>query len=357
MSKPENHPQVSVIMPIRNEAGFIQKGLTSVLSQDYPPDKMQIIIADGMSTDNTRDIISELISKFPRHSVKAIDNQCQIVPTGMNQALQIANGEIIVRVDGHCVIARDYVIRCVQHLEQEVIDGVGGPIETIGETYIAQAIAIGMSSSFGVGGSAFRTIKDKSIFVDTVAFPAYKRDTIVRVGWYDEELVRNQDDEYNYRIRKMGGRILLSPDIKSKYYIRSSLGSLFRQYFQYGFWKVRVLQKHLRQMKLRQFVPPAFVASLLTSAFLAIISSLLSNPHPQTFISLFIILGSYLFANLAASIWTASHRGWSYLFLLPLVYSTLHISYGLGFLVGLLKFAGRWGDKIGKVPRWKDPLG
>jgi hypothetical protein len=159
-------------------------------------------------------------------------------------------------------------------------------------------------------------------------------------------MVRNQDDEFNYRLRKAGGRILLSPKIKSTYTPRSTPRSLWRQYFQYGFWKVRVLQKHPQQMQSRQFVPLAFVSALLGSALLALV-------QPWGLWLLALVLGAYGLANLATSLWLARRKGWSHLLRLPPVFAILHLSYGLGFLVGLLKFWNRWGDKstkVGSVP-------
>jgi succinoglycan biosynthesis protein ExoA len=324
---------VSVIMPIRNEAGFIGESLRSVLDQDYPPDLMEVIVVDGMSTDATRDIVRDLAAQHS--NVRLVDNPGRIVPIGMNIALQQAKGEIIVRVDGHCEIRPDYVRRCVEYLGNGEIDGVGGPMETIGETTVSQAIAIAMSSPFGVGGSAFRTIKDRTMYVDTVAFPAYRRETIRKNGLYDEELVRNQDDEYNYRLRELGGRILMTPDIRSRYYSRSSLKSLWRQYLQYGFYKVRVMQKHPRQMSLRQFIPPLFVASL-------ILISVLSLFFAPVRLLLAVEIGAYLAANLGASLITAGKTGTQYFIYLPVTFAILHIAYGSGFLYGLVKFANRW---------------
>lgn len=328
-------PFVSVVMPVRNEAGYIERSLGSVLAQDYPLEQMEIIVADGMSTDQTRALIAGFQTRFPR--LKVIDNPGKIAPTGLNRAIAQASGDIIVRVDGHCEIAPDYLRRCVHYLQSGAADGVGGPIETIGETLSARVIATAMSSAFGVGGSAFRTIKDQTMLTDTVAFPAYTRTIIERAGPYDEELVRNQDDEYNYRLRKLGAKILLAADVQSRYYSRSTFRKVFKQYYQYGYWKVRVLQKHPRQMSLRQFVPPAFVAALLVgllaASFLPLGAWLLAG-----------ILGCYLLANLLASARSASKSDafGSHLLLLPIVYTALHISYGLGFLVGLIKFAPRW---------------
>ncbi len=324
---------VTVIMAIRNEAGFIRESLTAVLSQDYPVWLMEIIVVDGISTDGTRQIVREMQANHP--NLRLVDNPVKIVPIGLNLALSQAGGEIFVRVDGHCIIQRDYIRRCVEYLNEENVDGVGGPMETIGETPAAQAIALAMSSPFGVGGSAFRTVKNRKLFVDTVAFPAYRRETIRRVGPFDEELVRNQDDEYNYRLREMGGRILMAPEIRSRYYSRSSFSSLWRQYFQYGYWKVRVMQKHPRQMSLRQFVPPAFVASLAALSLLAPIS--LAGR-----VLLALTVCAYLAANLGASFFTASKNGWRYLPQLVVAFGALHFSYGAGFLYGLAKFATCW---------------
>jgi succinoglycan biosynthesis protein ExoA len=254
-------------------------------------------------------------------------------------------------VDGHCIIASDYVRRCVDHLQEDGLDGldgVGGPMETLGETNLAKAIAIGMSSPFGVGNSAFRTLAGRTILADSVPFPAYTRQIIERAGLYDEELVRNQDDEYNYRIRELGGKILLAEDVHSTYFSRGSLKDLWRQYYQYGFWKVRVLQKHPRQMSLRQFVPPTFVLALLVSILVVFFPFL----SPVAIIVPLL----YIFINLLASLFTASQRGWEYLLLLPIIFAILHVSYGSGFLVGLIKFAGRWGDRTGKVPTFQPGL-
>src|SRR5690606_1087521 len=231
--------------------------------------RMEILVVDGMSDDGTREYVRARQADHP--CLRLIDNPARIVPPALNIALRHARGDIIVRVDGHCEIATDYVRRCVDHLLNDDIDGVGGPIETIGETQEAESIALAMSPWFGVGGSAFRTVRDRAMLVDTVVFPAYKRETVERVGAFDEEQVRNQDDEYNYRLREQGGKLLLAPDVTSKYYSRGSMRLLWRQYFQYGFWKYRVMQKHPRQMRPRQFVPPAFVAGLIGSALLGLI--------------------------------------------------------------------------------------
>ncbi len=331
-------------MPIRNEAPYIRRGLGSVMAQAYPPERLQILVVDGMSDDETRLAVEEIIASHPGVDARLFDNPKRIVPSALNIGLAHADGDVIVRVDGHCAIPADYVSRCVALLRQHPdVDCVGGPIETVGETKMAQTISLAMSSPFGVGGSAFRTLRGRTTMVDTLAFGAYRREAIERCGRFDEELVRNQDEEYNYRLRSLGGKLLLSDQVQSRYYSRGSLGGLWRQYFQYGSWKVRVLQKHPRQMQPRQFAPPAFVAALLAGTVLAPMSKTLR----RAWIALLAVYGM---ANLVASLWTAARQGWRHLSLLPAAYTILHVSYGAGFLAGLVRFRKRWGDRQGHTP-------
>lgn len=325
---------VSVVMPVRNEADFIQRSLGSVLTQTYPDSLMEVIVADGKSIDATREIIRELASTSEIRII-VVDNPHAIAPTGLNRAIEQAKGDVIIRVDGHCEVHSDYVENCVSILRSGVADGVGGPIETIGDGIVSVAIALAMSSAFGVGGSAFRTINDREMYTDTVAFPGYTREIIERVGPYNEELVRNQDDEYNFRIRKHGGKILLSPGIKSTYYSRSSFRSLWLQYYQYGYWKVRVLQLHPRQMSIRHFVPLLFVISIASTAALFLIPEIGITP-------LAVLIGLYLFANLTACLRATGFDRATLIPLLAIGFACLHISYGLGFLVGLLSFGWKW---------------
>jgi glycosyltransferase involved in cell wall biosynthesis len=330
-------PLVTVVLPVRNERTYIRGSLEAVLRQDYPADRLEIIVADGLSTDGTRETAASFNESHP--SLRVIRNAGKIVPTGLNAAIAAARGAIVVRVDGHCEIATDYVSQCVRHL-QAGAEAVGGRIETVGETLVARAIAAALSSRFGVGDSAFRTTRGQTRLVDTVAFPAYPRAVLDRLGPFDEELVRNQDDEYNYRLRKHGGRVLLAASVRSRYFSRSSLTSLSRQYFQYGYWKVRVMQKHPRQMRARQFVPALFVLTLVTSLGAA----LLSAAPWWVFTS---VAATYLAMNLAASVSASGGRVATGL-LLPIVFVILHVSYGCGFLSGLVAFANRWtGTKPG----------
>ncbi len=324
-------PLVSVIMPVRNEAAFIERSLGAVLAQDYPADRLEVFVADGASTDDTRAIVSRLAGG--QHvPVRVIENPAGTAAAGLNRAIAEARGTVVIRVDGHCVVPPHYVRRCVVHLERRRVDGVGGPVRTIGETPAAQAIAAAMSCRFGVGDSAFRTTRGEQRFVDTVPFPAYTREAIERAGPFDEELVRNQDDEYNYRLREMGGRILLAGDLESTYYGRSTFARLWRQYFEYGCYKVRVMQKHPLQMRPRQFVPALLVLALGAGALLALAG------HP---VPLLLVAGSYL-AFIAAA--TLLHAKWdrALLLRLPLAFAVLHLAYGTGFLAGLVRFRRHW---------------
>jgi len=311
------------------------------MSQDYPLNLMEVIVADGMSTDGTREIIGSFQARYP--NLLMIDNPGKIAPTGLNAAIARAKGEVFIRVDGHCEIDGDYVRRCVERLRDDGVDGVGGPVETVGETFLARVIAVAMSSPFGVGNSSFRTVKNRTMLADTIPFPAYNRSIMERVGFFDEELVRNQDDDYNYRLRKIGAKILLAADVRSRYYSRSSIRSLWRQYFQYGYWKVRVMQKAMWQMRLRQFAPALFLAVLLLSLLMAPLSIM-------GIVAFALTLGSYALANIGASALTARKRDWRMLLALPLCFATLHFAFGFGFLVGLVRFWNRWGDR---ESRWK----
>jgi glycosyltransferase involved in cell wall biosynthesis len=312
------------------------------MAQEYPADQMEVLVVDGLSSDRTLEKIRLLLAESELDAVvRLLENRSKIAAAGLNLGTREARGDILIRVDGHCIIAPDYVRKCVDHIQRDKVDGVGGPMQTIGEDHISKLTAIAMSSKFGVGNSSFRTESGPSKLVDTVPFPAYTREIVERAGPYDEELVRNQDDEYNYRIRQLGGRILLASDVHSKYYSRSSLKKMAGQYFQYGLYKVRVLQKHPLQMSIRQFVPPAFVLAILLAAGMAILGS---GTWP-----LLLVLGVYLVANLTASLMTASRHGMQYLPLLPLAFASLHLSYGTGFLLGLIKFIHRWNDTSHQV--------
>lgn len=334
------NPLVTVLMPVRDEGEHIERSLGSVLAQSYGLERMEILVVDGRSIDDTRERVRSLAAEHPEADVRILDNPGRTAPLALNIGLRAARGEVIVRVDGHCEIGPDYVENGVCHLfdSDDPVDGVGGPLETIGETPTARAIAAAMSSRFGVGGSAFRVagidgrrVEDR--LVDTIAFPAYRRDVFGRVGLFDEELTRNQDDEFNYRLRKAGGKLRLTADMPARYYSRGTFAKLWRQYFQYGVFKVRVLQKHPRQTSVRHFVPGVFVLTLGVGVFVV------PRLGPKLLLA---VLVSYTAANLAATASNVRRAGPGGAWRLPIAFAILHLGYGAGFLAGLVRFARRW---------------
>lgn len=335
---------VSIILPIRNEEATITLTLRSIVEQDYPHHLLEVILVDGMSEDETIQKALLVLADDPSLAVQVIDNTMRIVPTGLNSALRLAKGDIIIRVDGHTTLAPDYVSQCVFALRETDASNVGGKMNAVGITPFGKTVAAATSSPFGIGNARFHYSCEEE-WVDTVYMGCWPKKVFYDIGLFDEELVRDQDDEFNYRLRKMGGKILLNQEIHSEYFVRSKPNLLWKQYFQYGFWKVRVLQKHLKQMSLRQFVPPAFVLSIIISLVLSVVVS-------WGWIPLIVIFGLYLTVNLFFSLSIALKKGWQLLGLLPVAFTIIHISYGSGFLAGLFKFANRWNDKTGKVPPW-----
>jgi glycosyltransferase involved in cell wall biosynthesis len=317
---------------MRNEVGYIEGSLASILAQDYPDDRLEVLVLDGQSTDGSWQIVERLFRG--RSNCHLLSNPKITQPAAWNLGIQASSGEIIGIVSAQAELASDYVSTAVETLLRTGADMVGGPVRAYSDGHVGQAIALATSTPFGAGGGRFR-YTDREEEVDTVYMGLCWRELYERIGGFDEEMVRNQDDELSYRLLKHGGRIVCNPVIRSRYYNRPTLSSLWRQYFQYGFWKVRVLQKHPRQMRLSQFAPPSFVAALLGFTLLAPFTGLGR-------LSLVLVAGSYILANLAASVWTAQKNGWRHLLLLPAAFATIHLSYGLGFLTGLVRFAHRW---------------
>lgn len=325
-------PFVSVIVPVRNEGTKINQCLDSIITQDYPSEKIEVLIVDGMSTDKTRYIVNKYINCYS--NFKLINNKKIIAPSALNIGLKNAKGDIIIRVDGHCYIKEDFISKSIYYSMNIKTECVGGRIISINKNFVGNAIALAMSSAFGVGNATFR-YSTKECFTDTVAFGAYKKEVFDNIGYFDEELVRCQDDEFNYRLRKYGGKIFFTPKIISFYYPRADLIKLWKQYNGYGFWKIRVMQKHPKMMQIRQFVPFLFVCSILFSLTASFIF--------QPFIYLTAIIGgSYFILGLLFSFKISIKKGIKYVCLLPVIFAILHLSYGLGFLCGLLKFWNRW---------------
>lgn len=338
-------PTVSIILPIRNEVYFISRCLQSILEQDYYPECVEIIIIDGLSTDGTQSVIKTISNNYPHRKIVLLKNPHHIFSMGFNIGLSHSKGDIIIMLGGHTEIGPEYISRCINYLEKYPdIDCVGGSIDTVAETSSSRAIALALGSPFGVGGVAFRTQSNRFMSVDTVAFAAYRRSIFDEIGLLDEEMVRNQDDEFNYRLRANGGRVLLAPDIHLRYYSRATIRALWRQYFQYGLWKVRVMQKHPRQMRPRHFIPFIFVSTLAACLF-----STTFYTWGWTFFATLSII--YLTANILYSFRLVNRSDWKYYFKLPIIFATLHLSYGFGFMFGLIKFWNRWADNKTHPPK------
>lgn len=317
---------MSVVIPMRNEGDHIRPCLEAVLGQDYPADRVEILVVDGRSDDNSREIVAEYIQQHPH--LHLLDNPKRTTPSALNIGIKAARGQYIVRVDAHTVIAPDYVRRCVELLETTAAGNVGGRMLPVGKSFFEQAVALCTTSRFGMGDSRFH-YDTREQYVDTVYMGAFRRELFDKIGLFDESLIRNQDYELNYRIRKAGYKILLSPNIISHYTPRSSLTALWRQYFQYGRWKVCTLQKHPASLRWRQTVPPLFVAGLVGS----LLAGLAWPPAWWLFGG---VAGAYLLANLVASTISARRGGWRYLPVLPLVFAIIHIGWGLGFWWGII---------------------
>jgi succinoglycan biosynthesis protein ExoA len=332
-------PLVSIILPIRNEEKYITNTLKSLKEQDYPTIQLQLVISDGRSEDNTRSIVDKFAEEHPQLSIKLINNPDRIFSTGFNLALDVAMGDIIIFLGGHTILHSDYVSLCVHYLATYPdIDCVGGTVNILSENALSQAVSLAMTHPFGMGGVAFRSVQGQVVKeVDTVPYGAYRREVFEHIGKLDIELVRNQDDEFNYRLRKANGRILLASDIQSQYFSRSSFRRLWRQFYDYGYWKVRVWQKHPSQMKIRHFIPALFVLVLLLGGLLAFLT---------VEFRLLWILGiiAYIIVDIYASVQCTWANGWQSALSLPFIFPILHIGYGAGFIVGLLKFWPKWLD-------------
>jgi glycosyltransferase involved in cell wall biosynthesis len=321
----EVFPLVTVIMPARNEEKFLRCCMDSLLGNDYPPGRLEILVADGMSNDRSREILAEYSERFP--FVRVLDNPGRIVPTGLNEAIRQAKGHIIVRVDAHTVFAPDYIRQCVYFLQSTDAGNVGGPQRSVGKGYESEVIAIATTSRFAAGDARFR-FSEQEAWVETVYLGAWWKETLLALGGFDEKWVVNQDFEMNHRLRLAGGKILLSPAIRCEYSVRPSLVALAKQYFRYGLWKVKTIQAYPESLRWRQLVAPAFVAALVGLLVLA----------AWTPLPVLALCVSYMLANLFASAVCARNRGWRYLPLLPLTFATIHFSWGLGFWAGLFRF-------------------
>ena len=325
-----SHPVVSIIVPACNEAATIEACLEGLRHQDYPADRLEIVVVDGLSSDDTADRVRRVGRSDPR--VRLITNQGRITPLAFNLGIRAARGDIIGVISAHAVPESSCVRRGVDALQSTGAWCVGGSIKRVGGTPTQRAISAATSSPFGVGNAAHNYATDAR-WVET-AFPGmWPRWVFEKVGLFDPELVRNQDDELSFRIREAGGRIWYDPGIVVEYTPRGSFGGLFSQYRQYGMWKVRVFQKHPRAARARHLVPAAWVASMTGGILLAPVT-------PIAPVLTVASAGAYG-AVMAAALARVDRRGASRMSVLQALV-TLHLAYGIGFWQGIVRFAPRW---------------
>jgi succinoglycan biosynthesis protein ExoA len=330
---------VTVIVPSRNEIRHIDRFLDSLRRQEFHGLDLEVLIADGMSDDGTRQVL--LAQNQTKPTIRIIDNPQRLVSTGLNRAISEARGEIIIRMDVHTEYARDYVWQCVEVLSATGADNVGGPALTRADGFLARGIAVAYHTRFACGGAKFHNPEYEG-YVDTVTYGCWRKSTFDRIGLFDEALDRNQDDELNLRLVRAGGKVWQSRKIVSWYRPRATLSQLFRQYLQYGFWKVAVIRKHRTPASLRHLVPAAFVLSVIGLPACAACSIVAGSSVLEfSFLKLWLgLAGLYTVISLGASFFAARRNGWRLLPVLPIVFATYHLSYGLGFLLGLVQHPG-----------------
>jgi succinoglycan biosynthesis protein ExoA len=329
--------KVSVIVPCYNEQATICQLLDAIYNQTYPKNELEVVIADGLSTDQTRTVITEYQVQHPDLEIRVIDNNLRVIPSGLNRAIEAAKGTYIVRMDGHSIPNRDYIQSCIKGLDEGLGDIIGGiwKIQPGASTWIARAIAIAASHPVGAGDATYR-IGGTAQAVDTVPFGAFQRELVDKIGMFDETLLTNEDYEFNARLRESGGRVWLDPAISSIYFARATLGELAKQYWRYGYWKAQMLRKHPKTLRWRQLLPPLFIAGILIFGILSLVWNL------ARWLLLCIVL---LYTVVIFSIGIQMSR--KYLFPLhaigiPLAIATIHFSWGSAFLWGMLaKFKGR----------------
>lgn len=318
---------VSIVIPCLNEKTYILRCLQSIAAQSYPAELISTYVCDGMSNDGTRELIMEFARAHPQFTL--LDNVQMTTPFALNLGIKASATEIVIILGAHSELDAGFVKKSVESFEIDpAIMCTGGVLENVYENETSRMVGAAMSSSFGVGNAHFRT-GNKSGFVDTVAFGAYKREVFDKVGLFDEELIRNQDDEFNFRVTNAGYKIYLNHEIKCRYFVRASFRKLYRQYYQYGYWKVFVNKKHQTITTVRQLIPMFFVLYLLL-----LVASSFTNQIvflAMSTIGLLYLLLAVVFAARSTSSFGAV-LGVAFTFFI------LHFSYGLGYLKGIFDF-------------------
>lgn len=322
-------PLVSVVIPVLNEESRIQECLESVQAQTYQREQIEVIVADGGSSDRTRELVAVLAQDDPR--IRLIDNPGRNQAAGLNVAIAVSRGDVIARLDGHAAWRPWHLEHCVRVLEETGADNVGGTMEGVGESVVAQATALATASPFGMGGARYRYSRTM-IETDTVFLGCFRRSALERVGPFNEALPPHEDYELNHRIRRSGGRIVFSPEIPTTYWVRDSWARLALQFFRYGRSKANVVRMTPGVLRPYQLAPPTLVATTAIAAAVAL---------KGTWRPLAALVAAYCGGCVAAGLWVGRGAPPKVQGTVPLTFPILHYSWGLGFWRGLLGPAPR----------------
>lgn len=321
--------KITVVIPCRNEVLYIEECIHAIYNCELPLNaEIDVFVVDGMSDDGTRDKVNSLSSTYPTLSI--VDNKKQLTPFAFNLGIYAGGKTDYVQIVGaRHILSTNYILNCLTKIQEDKTTWcVGGRIENEYINEVGEVISKAMGTTFGMGLGNFRTL-EKSGFTDTVTSPMYPYWVFEKIGFFDEELIRNQDDDFNFRVTSAGGKIYYDNDISLKYYVRGNFKGLWRQFFQYGYWKVYVNKKHKAITTMRQLVPPMFVLYL----FLVLLSPFYS-------VTLFLVISVPLFIYIDISLFYSliSAKTIKQFFQIFVTYPILHISYGLGYLKGMLEF-------------------
>ena len=325
-------PFVTVLIPTLNEGRYIRSLLENIIAQDYPANRLEVFIIDGLSNDRTGKVVEEYHQNHP--NIQLLLNERKFVPFALNAGIKSSRGEVIIRMDAHSRYPENYISRLVKYLFELSADNVGGIWVTkpANDSRKAISIAVALSSVFGVGDAHYRLGTREIRKVDTVPFGCFRKSLFCRIGLFDEELLRNQDDEFNARILENGGSIYLIPDLEISYFARPDISSLAKMFYQYGFFKPLVNSKLKKPASIRQFVPPLFVL-FLTLGWAGIFIL------PELLIVYGVGLGLYLLSDIFFTFREfLKHRKRFLLIYLPWIFFVQHISYGFGYLAGIVNF-------------------
>ena len=322
--------RISIVVPCFNEELTIRKLLRAIYEQSFPLESTEVIVADGMSTDNTREVIREFVEDHPGMPLEVIDNPDRTIPAGLNRAILASSGEVVIRLDAHSVPAPDYIERCLETLSTTGAANAGGvwEIRPSADTWVARSIATAAAHPLGAGGARYRTGGSEGE-VETVPFGAFDREWLERVGPFNEDLLTNEDYEYNLRLRRAGGVIWFDPSIRSTYFARGTLRELAHQYLRYGYWKGQMLKRHPSSLRWRQGLPPLFVLGIILLGALA--------PFAEWARTLLLLqMGLYIATTAGAGLLRAVRlRDLSFALGMPLALWTIHLSWGVAFWAGL----------------------